>query len=162
MQLGKIFLAAIALFLGMFLPESSQNPAWAGIEVQISSTPKCIDLDAAFSLKIRVINKAKWHDWYDLQYDPPPETFSFNRAAVAYLLPDLTFKGPYEITLKTRTLFPANYPGETDMAEFSIPFQIVGNPSLQSGSMVPVLVMLSQDNFGGSKIVRGFVLVKVK
>jgi len=59
---------------------------------------------------------------------------SFDRATIAYVNPDLTFKGPFEVTWPAKTLQPGS--------QVTVKAKITINTNLPSGSLVPLSVSL--------------------
>jgi hypothetical protein len=118
---GKFLPIMILSFLGVLLLITAHSLAGAMNILDFNVTCPTITSNVPFDMSIKVKNNN-------------PYPVSFDRATIAYVNPDLTFKGPFEVTFGAKTLAPGK--STTVVCSATI---VTSQPS---GSLVPLSVTL--------------------
>jgi uncharacterized protein YfaS (alpha-2-macroglobulin family) len=99
-------------------------PASAAVNVTIT-VPDVVAPCATFTVSVKVENTSD------------TDTITFNKVAAVYVLPDVKYKGPYQVDNQTRQVGPGA------STTFSFPFAI----RYTQGSIVPLAVALFKDAY---------------
>lgn len=140
MKFHKRSVFALVMMITLLFCAVPSVIAGNGLDAQIVCPP--ITSGVSFNLSLWIYNK----------HNKP---ITFNKIAVAYVNPDMTVKGPYEVSTTSYTVPANNY--------INVPVPFIIQTTQPSGSLVPVFVTFWFNNYtGGYDRGGGMMAAKVK
>lgn len=114
----------IAIMLATLAGCSQIGQASAAVNVTLT-VPDVVAPGATFNVSVKVENTSD------------TDTITFNKVAAVYLLPDLKYKGPYQVNTQSRQVGPKG----------TVTFSFSLSIGYSQGCIVPLAVVLFKDSY---------------